>query len=83
MEELNLTRLTGLDNHIDDLILEEVINGLEDQARAYSMVATTTLSNKKEFESLEANYHQIIEWLRELQKYRKMYPQDRPSGEVD
>lgn len=70
MEELDLSRITELENHIDDLALEEMINILEDQARGYSKAETTT-------------YHQIAKWLRELQKYRKMYPQDRTSGGVN
>ena len=70
MKELDLSRITELENHIDDLALEEMINALEEQARGYSKEITTT-------------YHQIAKWLRELQKYRKMYPQDRTSGEVD
>ena len=83
MEEIDLTRLTELENHVDDMMLEEVINGLEEKARAYSMVATTTLTNKRELESLANTYCQIAKWLRELQKYRKLYPQDRTSDEVD
>lgn len=84
MEEIDLTRITELENHIDDLALEEIINHLDEEAREYSKVVTTApVSNKKELESIEATYHQIAKWLRELQKYRKMYPQDRTSNEVD
>ena len=78
----DISRLTDLENHIDDLALEEIINDLEEQAREYSKVAITTpVSNKKELESIAATYRQIAKWLRELQKYRKMYPQDRISDE--
>lgn len=84
MEEIDLSRLTELENHMDDMILEKTINHLEEEAREYSKVATTTpVTNKRELESLADTYCQIIKWLRELQKYRKMYPQDRTSGEVD
>lgn len=84
MGEIDLGRITELENHIDDLALEEVINHLEDEAKEYSKVATTTpVSNKRELESLYATYRQIAKWLRELQKYRKMYPQDRTSDGVD
>ncbi len=84
MEEIDLSRLIELENHTDDLILEKTINHLEADAREYSKVATTTpVTNKKELESLEATCRQIIKWLRELQRYREMYPQDRTSGEVD
>lgn len=70
MEEIDLSRITELENHIDDLALEEMINALEEQAREYSNGESTT-------------YHQIVKWLRELQKYRKLYPQDRTSSEVN
>ena len=84
MEEVDLSRIEELEKHIDDLALEEIINDLEEQAREYSKVATTTpVSNKKELESIEATYRQIAKWLKELQKYRKMYPQDRTSDEVN
>lgn len=70
MKEFDLSRITKLENHIDDLALEEMINILEERARGYSKAESAT-------------YHQIVKWLRELQKYRKMYPQGRTSGEVD
>lgn len=80
MEEIDFNRIKELENHIDDLALEEIINDLETQAREYSKVVTTTpVSNKKELESIEATYHQIAKWLKELQKYRKKYPQDRTT----
>lgn len=70
MKDIDLSRITELENHIDDLALEEMINILEERVRGYSKAETTT-------------YHQIARWLRELQKYRKKYPQDRISSEVD
>lgn len=70
MKELDLSRITELENHFDDLALEEMINALEEQAIEYSR-------------EIAATYHQIVKWLRELQKYRKMYPQGRTSGEVN
>lgn len=70
MKDIDLSRITELENHIDDLALEEMINGLEEQAGEHSNGVSTT-------------YHQIAKWLRELQKYRKKYPQDRISSEVD
>lgn len=86
MEENDLSRINinGFANYVDDLMLEKKINFLDEAAREYSKVATTApATNKRELEFLANTYCQIIGWLRELQKYRKMYPQDRTSGEVD
>ncbi len=84
MKELDLSRITELENHIDDLALEEIINGLEEKAEEHYKAATSApVSNKKELQAMEFTYRKITNWLRELQKYRKKYPQDRTSGEVN